>query len=108
MKIAQLEGEKQEWQNRETLMKTNIDNLNQEMMKVEQNLRDEQNQERQKYNKEISNLRNTIQMKDEVNKDNERSNTLRYSEFEKERALYTQKIQYLEKNNEELSKKDKD
>jgi len=28
-------------------------------------------------------------MKDEVNKDNERSNTLRYSEFEKERALYT-------------------
>ena len=47
-------------------------------------------------------------MKEDANKDNDRNNTLRYSEFEKERALFSQKIQYLEKTNEELSKKDKE
>jgi len=45
---------------------------------------------------------------DEMLRNVERENLMKIGEFEKEKALLTQRVQFLEKSNEELLKKDKD
>ena len=64
--------------------------------------------ERNEYQRQVSEMKEKLQNSEESSKDLERNTIFGNSEFEKEKALLLQKVSFYEKNAEEFAKKEKE
>ncbi|EAS03779.1 amine-terminal domain guanylate-binding protein (macronuclear) [Tetrahymena thermophila SB210] len=108
IKKSQLEFEKTEIEMREQVLRENLAIVKSEKEKLEYEFKEQATSEKQECVKVINDQKQKLIMQEEMLSELERNKILSQSEFEKEKALLTQRIQFYEKQMEELSKKDKD
>lgn len=75
---------------------------------MEKDLKAEMLNERNEYQRKISEMKEKLLNSEESSKDLERNTIFGNSEFEKEKALLLQKVFFYEKNAEEFAKKEKE
>ncbi len=75
---------------------------------MEKDLKTEMLNERNEYQKQLSEMKEKLLCQEESSKDLERNKLFGNSEFEKEKALLLQKVLFYEKNAEEFAKKEKE
>ena len=92
---------------REKRVNEEIANLKREKAQFEDELRSEMAYEKESFLAKIESLKNRLIQGEETVKEVERKAFLSKSEFDKEKALLTQKVTFLEKSLEEVSKREK-
>ena len=107
-KVAQLQAEKTDLELREQSLKEGVSELKSEKEKLERTFKTELQNEKNEVQRVLQEYKTKLNNYEENMKESERQNLFTQSENEKEKALLQQKISYLEKNLEEINKKEKD
>jgi hypothetical protein len=103
-KLSKLEAEKAELEIREQTMRDTVASLKNEREKEERQFKNEIQNERSEAQRQNQELRNKALNFEERLREVERQALLKESENDKEKALLTQKITYLEKSLDEVSR----
>lgn len=107
-KVAQLQSEKTDLELREQNLKETVAEINGEKEKLERTFKQELQNEKAELQRVLQEYKSKLTSNEENLKEIERQNLFTQSENEKEKCLLLQKIAYLEKNLEEINKKEKD
>ena len=105
-KMSQLEFEKSEMEVREKNLRASLVQIKEDKEKFEQELRAEWQAEKEANSRIMETLKDKLSKAEEDIKEAERKIYLNNSEFEKQKALLTQKADYYEKTLRELSEKE--
>lgn len=106
-KISQLEYERTEMEVREKNLQTALNQLKSDKEDFERELRTEWQNEKQATTRALEELRAKLAKAEEDIKEAERKIYLNNSEFEKQKALLEQKVNYYERSLNEMSSKEK-
>ena len=106
-KITEIEQTKFEIEKRETKLRENNEELKKLKDSFENQLKDQLQKERGETSQVVADMKNKIEQYEEKIKENDRKLILRESEFQKEKALLEQRVEYYEKNLSEYKEKEK-
>ena len=106
-RLSQLEAERGESEVKIAFLSETVSNLTAEMDRVEPKLRRELAEERTEWERRSTDMKSRLLSREDGFREVERQSVLRDSEHEKEKALLTQKISFLERALDDLNRKEK-
>eukprot|EP01017_Pseudomicrothorax_dubius_P004498 TRINITY_DN1091_c0_g1_i1.p1 TRINITY_DN1091_c0_g1~~TRINITY_DN1091_c0_g1_i1.p1 ORF type:complete len:1158 (-),score=548.27 TRINITY_DN1091_c0_g1_i1:121-3594(-) len=107
-KLSALEAERAEIEMREASLKENFNEVLSERTRLEKEMKEQMTSERKELQSLVEDYKSKLLVAEESVKEAERRSLINASEFEKEKALLSQKISFYEKSLEDLSLREKE